>query len=76
MASKFERMLQFAPIWANDFNFKNNIELFQVIFQKEHPSGIWIKNRFTQKNEERLKPKEDLLEERRNLSKWILSYFC
>ena len=35
MASKFERMMEFTPIWANDFAFKNKIELFQVMIQKK-----------------------------------------
>ena len=42
MASKFERMMEFAPIWANDFTFKNKIELFQVMFQKKNSCGLWI----------------------------------
>ena len=35
MASKFERMMEFALTWASDFTFKNKIELFQVMFQKK-----------------------------------------
>ena len=38
MASKFERMMEFAPILGQWFHFfKNKIELFQMMFQKEIP---------------------------------------
>ena len=76
MAPKFERMMEFTPVWANDFTFQKQNNLFSDDDSKQNSGGIWIWNRFTQKNEERLKTKENLSKERKNLSKWILFYFC
>ena len=60
MASKFERMMEFTPVWENDFTFQKQNNIISDDVSKQNSGGIWIWNRFTQKNEERLNTKENL----------------
>jgi hypothetical protein len=42
MASKFERMMEFTPVWANDFTFQKQNNVSSDDVSKQNSGGIWI----------------------------------
>ena len=42
MASKFERMMEFTPVWANDFTVQKQNNIISDDVSKQNSGGIWI----------------------------------